>query len=410
MNTRFIRQAAALTAIICAGGAQAEDTVEARLQKLETTVETLRAENDRLRDQMGWDGTSALNHVEHAGKASSISVGGYFQAQAGFGGAPDARFNGNRENDGFTIRRARVSVSGDVAENFDFKIMTDLGGYGSGLRSQLTDGYLNWNRHDFANVKIGQFKTPFGFEQLEADTKTLTIERSLPNDRLTFGRQIGVAVSGEVVADRLNYSAGVFNGNNVNIGVNDSDNFMLAGRLEGNVITTRVGEHDLKWNAGLNGVWSDDTASSIGGFGFRNAAGLASANNVFAGTRAGFGVDSQLTWWRFGLRGELLWVNFQPDNGNFTAATADDDFDSVGGYVAATFDVLPKKLQALVKFETLDTDGGVGTGDGDVITLGVNYFVHGDNLKLSANYLMGDRDGADADSENRLLLRAQVAF
>ena len=57
---------------------------------------------------------------------------------------------------------------------------------------QLTDAYINWNHFDFANVKAGQFKTPFGYEQLYADPKLFTIERTSANDRLTVSRQIGV--------------------------------------------------------------------------------------------------------------------------------------------------------------------------------------------------------------------------
>ena len=36
----------------------------------------------------------------------------------------------------------------------------------TGYRAQITDAFINWNRYSFANVKIGQFKTPFGYEQL----------------------------------------------------------------------------------------------------------------------------------------------------------------------------------------------------------------------------------------------------
>ncbi len=74
----------------------------------------------------------------------------------------------------------------------------------------MTDGYITWNRHAEANVRVGQFKTPFGFEQLYSDTRLHTIERSLANDRLTLSRQIGAQVGGDFLEKRLSYARGSF--------------------------------------------------------------------------------------------------------------------------------------------------------------------------------------------------------
>lgn len=409
MNKKQIAQAVALTAFICAGTASAADTgtIESRIERLESQVDQLNTENKELRKQLGWDTKNDVNVVQHKGKVSKMSLGGYIQAQFGVGDAPDARFTGSKENDSFTIRRARISLTGSFAENFDFKIQSEFAGYGSSQRAQLTDGFVNWNRYSFANVKLGQFKTPFGYDQLTPDTKVLTVERSLPNDFLTFSRQLGVGVWGNVLEKRLRYNVGMFNGNDANNGLNDNDSFMFAGRVEGTVLKQKVGDHELNWNVGVNGIHSDDTAASVKGFNFRtNPTGA--ANNTFAGTRYGFGADTQASWGRFGLFAEYLWMNFQPDNGNLTATTLDDDFASNGFYVGGTFDFVPKKWQALVRYEVLDTENGNGAADGRDIVLGLNYYIKGDDVKLMANYIIGDPVGRDR--EGRLLLRAQVSF
>lgn len=68
-------------------------------------------------------------------------------------------------------------------------------------------------------VRFGQFKSPFGYEQLYGDPRLPTLERTLVNDRLTFGRQIGFQVFGDTIgglgfdstpatADRDNLFAG----------------------------------------------------------------------------------------------------------------------------------------------------------------------------------------------------------
>jgi len=48
-----------------------------------------------------------------------------------------------------------------------------------------------------ANIKVGQWKAPFGLEQITPDTKILTIERSLPTGALTPERQLGVQIWGK---------------------------------------------------------------------------------------------------------------------------------------------------------------------------------------------------------------------
>jgi phosphate-selective porin OprO/OprP len=196
MKYKFTR---ALVLCLCIGALKthADGTnVEDRLKALESVVDTLQQENKDLKSQLGWDGKSPLVIAKPAGKESKLVLGGYLQAHAEFGSEPDARFAG--VEDRFLIRRARVNVSGSFLEKFDFKVEADFGansvGEKTGYAAQLTDVFVNWNRYSFANIKFGQFKTPFGYEQLLADTRILTVERSLPNDRLTDNRQIGLGI------------------------------------------------------------------------------------------------------------------------------------------------------------------------------------------------------------------------
>lgn len=90
-----------------------------------------------------------------------------------------------------------------------------IGGYIhlQGEAGELTEFYATWEKYDFTNVTLGQFKTPYGYEQLLSDTKLPFTERSLPSDRLTLSRQIALMASGKFLENRLIYVTGVFNGN-----------------------------------------------------------------------------------------------------------------------------------------------------------------------------------------------------
>src|SRR5207248_1387911 len=99
--------------------------------------------------------------------------------------------------------------------------------------------WVNWHQIPALQVKAGQYKAPFGLEQLTPDTSLLTIERTLPTGAITPDRQIGAELWGKPFTsiwpeqkDLLTYYAGIFNGNGRNITVNDNNNFMFVGRLE----------------------------------------------------------------------------------------------------------------------------------------------------------------------------------
>jgi phosphate-selective porin len=172
--------------------------------------------------------------VKPAGKEPTLRVGGLLQAQAEFGDRLDSRWDNG--NDRFFLRRARINAQGRFLEEFEFRFEADAAGTLSsttGLRLQLTDGYIDWKRYTAASVRVGQFKTPFGYEQLYPDPRLLTPERSLPSDRLTFSRQLGLQVGGELLDSRLSYAAGLFNGNGANNSGNDNDQFLYAARVAG---------------------------------------------------------------------------------------------------------------------------------------------------------------------------------
>lgn len=57
-----------------------------------------------------------------------------------------------------------------------------------------TDLYVNWHRVPELNIKVGQFKPPFGLEQITPDTKLPFTERTAVTEALTPERQIGAQI------------------------------------------------------------------------------------------------------------------------------------------------------------------------------------------------------------------------
>lgn len=366
-------------------------TVEERLARLEQEVRDLRAENAELRKLLvpTPPPAPAPPPVESGASEKRLILGGLLQTQAETGGELDSRFQNDTTR--VYLRRARLSATGAFANDFDFRVEVDAAGSLSnavGLRAQLTDAYVNWTKYPAARVRIGQFKSPYGFEQLVSDPVLITPERSLANDRLTQGRQLGVMLWGDLPR-RVNYSIGAFNGTGVNTNVNDDEGFLVAGRVGATFLQSDA----LRFAAAVNGYRSEDLAVVQGpDFGF--------ARDQFRGERHAWGADAQLTLGRADFGAEYLAASFDPtDNIPF------DEFDASGYYANAAWYFIPKKLQGLIRYESFDpTDGGPGDDRTGTWAVGTNYYIRGNDLKLQLYYYRSDRD------EDRVIARFQTTF
>src|SRR5205807_5548758 len=278
--TKFVLRAAgsslAAIVLLAAPSLRAQTPSESeRLQKLERAVEQLQKRNAELEQEVAslkkqtafapegkmrtkviYDGKSYVEkavveeeklpvYVQQRGPELKLVLGGYIQVnfEDGDVSAFEGRFGQTALKDRFRLRRARINLTGDFAEQFDFKVEGDFEN-SDGINSNRTafsgtDIFVNWHQFAEANIKAGQWKAPFGLEQLTPDPSLIIIERSLPTGAITPERQIGVQLWGKPFAniwpvgkDFLTYYAGIFNGNGRNTTVNDNNNFMYVGRLE----------------------------------------------------------------------------------------------------------------------------------------------------------------------------------
>jgi phosphate-selective porin OprO/OprP len=355
----------------------------------------------------------SVGAAEPGGGEPTIEFGGLLQVQWETGDRGDARFA--NDNDRFYLRRARLNAQGRFLEEFDFRLELDLAGTlanTSGLRAQVTDGFVNWNRSPQAIVRFGQFKTPFGHEQLFSDPRLVFLERSLVNDRLTVGRQLGVQVGGELADRRVTYAVGAFNGNGANNNFNDNDKSMIAGRFA--AVPWRVREGDdvrASWSIGVNAYSSDDElGAQPAEFGFDATPSTAERDNLFTGQRRGAGIDSQWSAGPFEVAAEFLRVRWEPAAQGSGAA-----FESAGGYLQAAWSFHEQRFQVVAKIEQFDPRDD---RDGDrtrTATAGFNWYLKGHDLKLMADVQRVAIDGAGGagggdDDQTKFLTRFQVAF
>lgn len=380
----------ALATFLIAQTLAAQTDIESRLEALEKQVAQLKAENEQLRRDLGLEVTQRQASVKSNGNAANLQFGGLVQAQAETGNAVDTRFPDDHPR--VYLRRARMNASGRFLDAFNFRTELELAGSlgaASAVRAQMTDAYITWTQYDLANIRAGQFKSPFGFEQLYLDPRLFTIERSLVNDRLTLGRQIGVQVSGATSTDRFNYAVGAFNGNGINVSTNDNNHLMYVARAGVTPVLTTFSTNILRVTAGVNAYSSEDNNVSLGPeFGLNN--------NLFTGRRRGAGVDAQALIGNVEVWTEFIRTDFDP------SSPAIRNFRSDGWYAQAMWLTLDYRVQLIGKYDNFtaveDRIAGKHT-----LTLGANYLFRGDDLKFQINWLHTQHD-------NRILARLQTVF
>ena len=357
-----------------------------------------------------------------------LTLGGYIQAnfEAGDVSAFEGRFGLTALKDRFRLRRARINLTGDYKEQFDFKIEGDFeqsDGLSPTTRTGFssTDIFVNWHAIPEANLKVGQWKAPFGLENLTPDALILTIERSLPTGAIVPERQIGVMLWGKPLTniapeqkDLVTYYAGIFNGNGRNFNTNDNNEFMYVGRLE--LLPFKgelMGQEASLKIAGDYFFSRDATGTNISpALNLRvNADGsLTSYTLTSPDERHAYSFDAWLKVGPFDLIAEYLHENVRPHGGVFFPG-----FDASGYYVQGSYFLIPKKLQAVVKWESLDP-GQVANDNIHSITGGLNYYIHGDGIKLMANYIHTWSDFRAThpqfgdDQFDEIILRLQVMF
>ncbi len=465
---KFVLRAAgaSLAAIISLAaqplGAQTSSESE-RLQKLERAVDQLQKRNAELEREVGnlkkqaastaevaakmktkvtYDGKTYVEKaiveqekppvfVVPRGSEIKLVLGGFIQVnfEDGDVSAFEGRFGQTALKDRFRLRRARINLTGDFAEQFDFKIEGDFG-QGDGLNSNRTafsgtDIFVNWHQYPEAQIKVGQWKAPFGLEQLTPDTSLYLIERSLPTGAITPDRQIGAQLWGKPFAgvwpdlkDLLTYYAGIFNGNGRNVSVNDNNNFMYVGRLESTLFKSKVWGQESSLKLGADVLNSRDDKGTNISQGLNLLVNDDGSLSPFvlpgADERTAWSVDAWLKLGPFDLIGEYLQekVNGRTVDG---VSPGFADFTTNGYYITAGYFPIPKKLQLVVRWEDLNP-GQKGNDGIHSITGGLNYYIHGDDLKLMVNYIHTWSDFREANPEfgddqfDEVIGRVQVMF
>jgi phosphate-selective porin OprO/OprP len=302
-----------------------------------------------------------------------IQISGYTQV----------RFQSFREAgkpDYLDIRRGRLDFRGQISPIWDYRLQVDFA-----TVPKLLDATITFKPYDCLKVQAGQFKLPFSLDNLTQSNLLEFIDRSQVTEALVArakdvlgnnnGRDMGLQVFGSVIKTRdkflVDYFIGAFNGQGINTpDLNESKD--IVGRL----------------------VFHPINGLDVGGstyIGYDKIGSTESKNQV----RNRYGGEFCYTWKNLSIRGEYI-------------EGQDAAIKKNGYYAQATYFILPKKFQVLVKYDTLDPDKNKDKNISTYYVGGLNYYFN-DWAKLMVNYSYRTEQGTKINND-LISVQTQISF
>jgi phosphate-selective porin len=285
------------------------------------------------------------------------------------------------DNDGaqsaFDVPRLRVSLSGGVfrpwmkyAFQFDFSRTSGEGA------SKIKDAILEIRPVGKAyRVQVGQFKAPFGLQQLTSSGRLQFVDRAITDAKFNPGRDMGVMVSGTAAGRTFGYDAGIFNGSGESLRQNNRSHLWA---LRGYV--NPLGPYSPSESA----TDASDKGVMHLGVGIRGGKQIRgrSAAGVFddPDNQTAYNVEFAYKRPRFYTTAEYFWMTDEQQ-----VPTTGPDIDSRGFHAQAGVMPIPRKVEVGILFARVNGNTDVEDAELSELRGVVGYYFQAHNLKLQAD-------------------------
>jgi phosphate-selective porin OprO/OprP len=310
----------------------------------------------------------------------------------------------------FRIRRAKLKFEGWFYQPWlQYEVQTNWPGISSAnLANYLEDANINWDvtkgKKQFM-VKLGQYKVPFGLQELVSSGSQQLVDRALVSNVYSRGRDTGVSVWGVLGGNKFEYRAGIFNGNGLTRPVNDNDKFQYNARIS----FQPNGAVPLGTYSGAHQSESDFETKALGKPIFVVSAAVEQNDLSFVATdlKANikstlYTVDVMFKRQGFSATGAYFWGERKPQESN-------PKFDTSGWYAQAGYFLKPEKWEIAARYAENDPSDVVGPDKITEIRGGINFFYARHALKVQADFGQIKTETSSGDRKNNEL-RIQTQF
>jgi phosphate-selective porin OprO and OprP len=313
----------------------------------------------------------------------------------------------------FRIRRAKLKFEGWFYKPYlQYEVQTNWPGISSAnLANYLEDANINWDvtrgKKQFM-VKLGQYKVPFGLQELVSSGSQQLVDRALVSNTFFRGRDTGLTVWGVLGANKFEYRAGLFNGNGLTRGANDNDKFQYNAR----VTFQPNGAVPLGTYSGAHQSESDFETAALGKPIFTINAAFEQNDLANVNTNLGqnlrttlYTVDSMFKYRGFSATGMFAWGEVESQD------PAAANFHREGFFLQAGYFLKPQKWEIAARYGRNNPNKDVSSNTISEIRGGLNYFYNRHSLKVQADFGQIKTETASGERKNNeFRLQTQFVF
>jgi len=325
--------------------------------------------------------TSAWEQKAHADDAGAVAT--VFEKKA-------AAYDNELTTNEFAVRRARVVLDATLTKTMAAFVQFEFAG-----TSPLLDAFFTWQPLPEIGVRAGQFKTPMSrLFFLTAPWRRSFVSDPAAMTEFSLGRDLGLMLQGNVANRKLEYHLGVFNGSGSNAKQDNTD-LQLVGRVATHPlgpVPDSEGDFDGAsppvFSVGVSGAWNPLEKSYY----LKRDDGNGFSKTPIHTPQMTIGTDVVFFWRGLFLTGEFFYRSQWPDEA-FRAKLKTPDpnqdgrVDGLGWFAAATYFVVPKRLEVLGRVSMVrparEKDA---TDDLWEVTGGATWFLVGNTVALQAEY------------------------
>ncbi len=278
------------------------------------------------------------------------------------------------ERDSFRLRRMKMKFDGwAYTKDLTYEFQANF----ADSANILEDANVNY---DFtkgkkaAMIKIGQYKVPFGRQELTSSGSQQFVDRSTVSNTFARGRDIGLQLWGTPNGGVIDWRIGVFNGNGRTVSRNDNDDLQLNARLAWQPFgDVKYSESDFdstdKFLLAIAGQYEANTREVA-------ASGTALAHQ---NEQEITGFDISAKYKGFSLFAEQF-LRENDRNIGFS------DFDDEGIVIQAGYFVVPKKFEIALRTAEFDSNSDRDDDERTENGVALNWFWNKHNHKLQADF------------------------
>ena len=325
---------------------------------------------------------------------------------------------------GFRIRRAKFKLEGWFYKpELEFEVQLNwMDATVAQPNRFVEDANIDWSlaKSRAFRVRFGQFKAPYGRQQLTSSGAQQFVDRSIVDERYNPGRETGLALWGTLGTNKLDWRAMISNGNGRSQSLNDNSKYLLSARVMYQLLgNTRMNQ----WGSGLlltEGDLGDSVAA--GGPLLAIAANALSNDRTFATIVPNsvnlkdvqYGGDYSFKYRGFASVAEYDYRKTKPQNG--ATGVFGEEFTDQGFMVQASYAFkvnalgVGSYLEFAGRYATIDPDDRLTNANRTEVGGALSYYYNKHNLKVQADYRQLKDDFKKVGERNVKEFRLQTQF